>query len=113
MSTNQPLNVTGSGITITDCGFSNWTAQDGMAIVSQQSLDIAGYEGVTLNAIGGQLQAMSLLANGDLFIRANQAAAPSGQNGSIEHTAEGGWKIDGKTLQELIREELCKILGCN
>lgn len=106
---SEHLHITASGVTVQDFGYTTLTSVAGTAMVTQGVLDINGSKGLTLNAVGGEPGVISILADGDLSIRANNLLGANA--GTLTHTAADGWKIDGKTIKQLVQEALQELIA--
>lgn len=79
-----------------------------VTLTSDQTIDVFSKDFVTLTAVNGSgTGRVSLLADGPIVLRA------FGGSGTLEYVAGQGWTFDGKTMHDIVREELCKIIHCD
>lgn len=99
-----------SGVFVSSCLGSQIRSELSNVIFSETSVDIAGRDFVTINAVsasGTNPDArINFLSEGPISLRAFLGS------GTLEYVAYEGWKVDGKTFSEMIRDELCRILHC-
>ena len=116
------INLIASGICITSVASPGIVIEGGPSLglaSSSGGTDISGNLVATLSAVGNDASVIVQtlgLNGGTAFLKSRSGPVNiSAHNGSgtIVHDAMLGWLIDGKTIAELVKDELCKLFNCD